>query len=95
VIRQRNLGRSAARNTGLQHARSDLMVFLDSDDTLTRDSIECRAAILESQSHIGVVYGDMLVIDAAGNTVGITTDFMSGPRPVAISWASWLCGVSS
>jgi len=34
VVHQDNAGLSAARNTGLQHTRGDIITFVDSDDTL-------------------------------------------------------------
>lgn len=39
VIEQPNGGLSAARNTGLQHAAGDYVLFLDSDDRLRPDSM--------------------------------------------------------
>lgn len=81
VIRQDNRGRSAARNQGLRAARGDLVVFLDSDDTLMPASIERRAVIFETSSDVGVVYGDMVVVNAAGETLGDTREYAPGPRP--------------
>src|SRR5262249_43307691 len=40
VIRQRNGGESAARNTGLSHTRSEWLVFLDSDDWVLPNYLE-------------------------------------------------------
>jgi hypothetical protein len=81
IIAQPNRGRSAARNAGLCAARGDLIVFLDSDDLLTEDSLERRAQILETTHDVDVVYGDMFIINAAGQRVGVHRDYMPGPRP--------------
>lgn len=39
LVRRPNGGASAARNTGVAHARADWLVFLDADDTLTPDHL--------------------------------------------------------
>lgn len=67
VIRRENGGLSAARNTGLEYATSDLIAFLDDDDTLTPNSIEDRARFLEENSAIDVVYGEISITDLTEN----------------------------
>jgi glycosyltransferase involved in cell wall biosynthesis len=81
VIRQVNAGESAARNTGLRAARGDLIAFLDGDDTFTPDSIARRVEILEASPEVGVVYGDMYVMNAAGEPQGRHSDYMPGTKP--------------
>ncbi|MDO4514826.1 MAG: glycosyltransferase, partial [Lachnospiraceae bacterium] len=44
-IHQKNQGLSAARNTGIDHAHGDYIMFLDSDDTFKENSI----ALLERE----------------------------------------------
>jgi CDP-glycerol glycerophosphotransferase len=40
VIRQQNAGLGAARNTGVRHARGEMLCFVDSDDTVPPTAIE-------------------------------------------------------
>src|SRR5262249_45562691 len=58
VIRQANRGRSAARNTGLRAAKTDAVLFLDSDDLLTPHCVEQMVRVLEERPEVGVVYAD-------------------------------------
>lgn len=41
VIHQPNLGPGGARNTGLRHARGEYVWFVDSDDGVLADALEC------------------------------------------------------
>ena len=40
VIRQKNAGASAARNTGLDHAKGDYIAFIDADDLISDKYVE-------------------------------------------------------
>jgi len=55
-IYQKNSGVSAARNKGLELAKGDYLVFLDSDDYLTDNSIEVKLDILKKYPDIGIVF---------------------------------------
>jgi glycosyltransferase involved in cell wall biosynthesis len=81
VLRQRNRGRSAARNTGLRAARGDLILFLDSDDMLAPQCIERCAQILETDASVSVVYTDAYVMDGAGHIVRRYSEVLRGRRP--------------
>ena len=54
-IRQENKGPAAARNTGVQAARFNLLAFLDSDDFFTENKLEVQVrAMQENQACIMV-----------------------------------------
>lgn len=57
VFSQENQGLSVSRNNGLQYAQGDYILFLDCDDRLTPDALECltkRAA----EDHLDILYFD-------------------------------------
>lgn len=55
---QDNQGPGVARNTGILSAKGDYIAFLDSDDTLTKDSLERRLSLIESEPDLGLVFSD-------------------------------------
>lgn len=64
-----NQGRSAARNRGIEEAKSDIIMILDSDDV----SLSDRAAITVKhfrKTADDVAYGQFVTIDALGNVTG-------------------------
>lgn len=46
VINQKNQGASAAKQTGLEHAKGDYIQYLDADDLLSPNKIEAQMALL-------------------------------------------------
>jgi CDP-glycerol glycerophosphotransferase len=47
LVRQRNAGLGAARNTGVPHATGDLLAFVDSDDVVPRHAYELLRGALD------------------------------------------------
>jgi GT2 family glycosyltransferase/SAM-dependent methyltransferase len=69
-IRQANAGLSAARNTGLQAARSRFIIFLDADDRLLPEAVATGLACMAAHPGAGFVYGGHHRIDPSGNIIG-------------------------
>jgi glycosyltransferase involved in cell wall biosynthesis len=69
VVRQANGGRSAARNTAVEEARTPFLSFLDSDDRWTPDKLERQVPVLEADPAVGLVHGHVEVIDGDGTTL--------------------------
>src|SRR5271157_928118 len=58
VIRQENKGLAAARNAGIAISKGEYVLPLDADNRLHPGYIEHGVRILDSNPHVGVVYGD-------------------------------------
>ena len=63
-----NRGLSAARNTGMDAASSDYLLFLDSDDELTDDCVRVLSEPLV-KNYYEVVVGNFLQVDEVGRVV--------------------------
>ncbi len=72
VIHQANGGLGAARNTGLEAARGDYLVFLDSDDYLAPHMLETVASQIEKESCDIVTFG--FAVDKNGDTGEVHLD---------------------
>lgn len=57
-IKQQNTGAGVARNTGIEHARGEIIAFLDADDIWLPDFLASQIAFLEGQGY------DMIYCDA-------------------------------
>ena len=77
LIRQANLGVSAARNRGIDTASGDALLFLDADDWLAPDAMERMAARLQGSPVVAVYGAFCFVTEDGAHTVRIK----SGPFP--------------
>ena len=68
-VHQPNAGQIAATNRGIAAATGDYITLVDADDTVPRNCVSARAAILDARPEVGLVYGDMEIIDAEGALV--------------------------
>jgi glycosyltransferase involved in cell wall biosynthesis len=69
VIRQENGGLVKAVDTGLSAVRGEYIALLDADDEWPLDRLRRHAGILDANPLVGLVHGDMEVIDADGATL--------------------------
>jgi glycosyltransferase involved in cell wall biosynthesis len=66
---QANAGVSVARNTGLDHARGELIALLDSDDVWMRWKLEVQVGCMQRFPAVGMTWTDMDAIDPQGTVV--------------------------
>lgn len=68
VIHQKNRGLSGARNTGLEHATAEYVLFLDSDDELCEGAIEKLMSAARAND-AAIVEGGHTEVDLSGRTI--------------------------
>jgi glycosyltransferase involved in cell wall biosynthesis len=72
VIHQSNGGVAAARNTGWQQSRSDIISFIDADDLWAETKIERQLQVLEGAGpRAGMAYTFTAEIDSRGVVCGL------------------------
>lgn len=65
VIHQQNSGLSAARNTGVSHARGEYILPLDADDIIEPTFLQKTVEVLEANPNVGFVYTHVKFFGAA------------------------------
>lgn len=66
VLHQENQGFVRSTNRVVAAARGELIGFLDGDDMWVRDRVRRQVAIFEARPDVGLVHGDMQIVDARG-----------------------------
>ena len=66
VIHQENQGQTVAKNAGLAAARGKYVGFCDADNLWRQGKLSKQVPVLEANPAIGVVYGDISLIDGEG-----------------------------
>jgi glycosyltransferase involved in cell wall biosynthesis len=73
VVNPTNMGTAAAANRGIDHARSDIIVRLDADDTAEPARIGRLVSALEEDPDLGLVGSAVTFIDEEGLPRGMAT----------------------
>jgi glycosyltransferase involved in cell wall biosynthesis len=73
-VHQQNAGLSAARNTGIRHARGDFLSYLDSDDLFLPDKLRVLLGAFDQNPALGFAAGQSILIDEAGQLLGEVFD---------------------
>lgn len=87
-VHQNNQGLAAARNTGLRQSRGEFLVFLDADDRLHPDAVECGVHHLLNSPELAFVSGRYRYIKEDGTVLREYGQNPAGPD----SYASFLRG---
>ena len=69
LVHQENRGFVGAVNRGLEEVRGELVALLDADDTWPLDRLDRLATVLAERPEVGLVHGDMEIVDEAGRVL--------------------------
>jgi glycosyltransferase involved in cell wall biosynthesis len=96
-VRQENAGEAAARNTVIRLAESEFVAFCDSDDRWFPDRLERQIAAVSAKPHVGLVHGQVELVDPEGRVLGDETlahraiFSAAHRRPVTYAGYAWNC----
>jgi glycosyltransferase involved in cell wall biosynthesis len=96
-VRQANAGRSEARNAAVRLAQGEFVAFCDSDDRWYPDRLARQLEVARDRADIGMIHGQVELIDPAGRTLERETAehrsvFTAAHRkPVTYAGYAWNC----
>lgn len=79
LVAQKNGGLGAARNTGLDHATGDLVLFADGDDLFDPGALSALVAALQAPPAPCLVFPRCRYIDEAGVPIGLESGRRQAP----------------
>lgn len=97
VLQQENQGAASARNYGLRESNAEWTVFVDSDDSLLPEYLECLyASVVEAKADCGICRFEMVQesINCWEKTVGERdAKVLSAGECMALHYAEWIAPV--
>lgn len=69
LVRQRNAGNCGATSRAISEARGEYLALIDADDVWAPTKISRQVELMQSRPDVGLLYGDMTVIDADGDVI--------------------------
>jgi glycosyltransferase involved in cell wall biosynthesis len=69
LVRQRNAGNCGATSRAIAEARGELLAIIDADDVWPRTKLSRQVEAMAQRPKVGLLYGDMTVIDADGDVI--------------------------
>jgi glycosyltransferase involved in cell wall biosynthesis len=70
-VSEKDKGQSEAINKGFRRASGEIIAWLNSDDCYLPGTLERVADFFSSHPAVDLVYGDLLLMDSSGKTLGI------------------------
>ncbi len=84
AIHQNNKGLGGARNTGIQQAKGEYLLFLDSDDTLIEGALSLLCKKL-NEYRPDVLSFNPVTVDTVGNQKHIESNYFESDTPFTLS----------
>ena len=70
-ISEADSGQACAINKGFARAGGEIIAWLNSDDYYLPDTLSTIANLFDQHPEVGIIYGDVLSVDGAGNPINI------------------------